>query len=148
MTGSNDPQPMSGVEEKSFKLQADMDGPLVDYADKGYTVEYLGEEDVEGTPAHKLRLVVDEEMVFESRAGDRFVFVNMTAFSCSVESYNSDSGGTHTLVELGNMAIQSGKIEMSVPLSALNPPQKSYVSAWNDTDGAPIDDTYGMIAVF
>ena len=63
MTGSSDPQPMSGMEEKSFKLQADMDGPLIDYADKGYTVEYLGEEDVEGTPAYKLKVDTNNGIV-------------------------------------------------------------------------------------
>ena len=63
MTGSSDPQPMSGMEEKSFKLQADMDGPLMDYADKGYTVEYLGEEDVEGTPAYKLKVDTNNGIV-------------------------------------------------------------------------------------
>jgi outer membrane lipoprotein-sorting protein len=63
MTGSTDPQPMSEMEEKSFKLQADMDGPLVDHADKGYTVEYLGEEDVEGTPAYKLKIDTNNGIV-------------------------------------------------------------------------------------
>jgi hypothetical protein len=65
MTGSTDPQPMGGIEEKSFKLQADMDGPLVDYADKGYTVEYLGEEEVEGTPAYKLKVDTQDGIVME-----------------------------------------------------------------------------------
>jgi outer membrane lipoprotein-sorting protein len=63
MTGSSDPQPMSGMEEKSFKLQADLDGPLIDYAEKGYTVEYLGEEDVEGTPAYKLKVDTNNGIV-------------------------------------------------------------------------------------
>ena len=65
MTGSSDPQPMSGIEEKSFKLQADMDGPLVDYAKKGYTVEYIGEEDVEGTPTHQLRIDTKDGIVID-----------------------------------------------------------------------------------
>ncbi len=56
MMGSMDPQPMDEVSNKGFSLQADMDGALVDYRDKGYTVEYLGEEDVEGTPCYKLRV--------------------------------------------------------------------------------------------
>ncbi len=41
----------SEMEEMSFKIQSDMDGILVDYAKKGYTVEYIGEADVEG-PVH------------------------------------------------------------------------------------------------
>jgi outer membrane lipoprotein-sorting protein len=65
MTGSTDPQPMSDFENKSFKMQADMDGALVDYAKKGYTVEYLGEEDVEGTPCYKLRLDTKQDIVVD-----------------------------------------------------------------------------------
>lgn len=56
MTGSPDPQPMNDMEQKSFKLQADMDGALVDYAEKGFTVTYVGEADVEGTGCHQLKL--------------------------------------------------------------------------------------------
>ena len=35
---------------------ADIDSPLLDYHGKGHSVEYLGLDDVDGTPAHKLRL--------------------------------------------------------------------------------------------
>jgi hypothetical protein len=35
---------------------AEMDGPLVDWQTKGNAVEYLGTEDVDGTPAHKLKV--------------------------------------------------------------------------------------------
>lgn len=65
MTGSPDAQPMGEMEEKSFKLQADMDGLLLDWAAKGYTVEYLGTDEVEGTAAHKLRLDTGDGMVFD-----------------------------------------------------------------------------------
>ena len=65
MTGSTDPQPMSAMEEMSFKLQADMDGVLVDYAEKGYTVEYIGEEDVEGTPTYQLRIDTNNGIVMK-----------------------------------------------------------------------------------
>lgn len=65
MTGSTDPQPMNEVEEKSFKLQADMDGQLVDWKEKGFTVEYIGEEDVEGTPAYRLKLDTGQDVVYD-----------------------------------------------------------------------------------
>lgn len=65
MAGSNDPQPMGELEAKGVKLQADMDGALVDYADKGFTVEYLGEEDVEGTPCYKLRLDTKQDILVD-----------------------------------------------------------------------------------
>lgn len=63
MMGGTDPQPMGDFETKSFKMQADMDGPLVDYAAKGYTVEYLGEDAVEGTATQKLRLDTGQGVV-------------------------------------------------------------------------------------
>ena len=46
MTGSKEPQDMSPLEAKGFKLQADMDGLLIDYEKKGYTVEYIGADEV------------------------------------------------------------------------------------------------------
>jgi hypothetical protein len=36
---------------------AEIDGPLVDWKAKGSTVEYIGTEDVDGTMAHKLKVV-------------------------------------------------------------------------------------------
>jgi hypothetical protein len=54
--GRKDPVRMSADEAKSLRLEADIDQPLVDYRAKGHTVEYLGMEDVDGTPAHKLRV--------------------------------------------------------------------------------------------
>lgn len=52
---------------KSLKVEADIDGPLVDYKAKGHKIEYLGTEDVDGTEAHKLRVALangDEQIVY------------------------------------------------------------------------------------
>ncbi len=54
MSGSTEPQEMPEEAIKQMKLEADIDGFLVDYQDKGYKVEFKGEEDVEGTPAYQL----------------------------------------------------------------------------------------------
>ena len=54
--GRKDPARMSEDEAKALALGADVAGPFVDYRAKGNTVEYLGLEDVDGTPAHKLRV--------------------------------------------------------------------------------------------
>lgn len=56
--GSKAAEPMTADEVKDAEVQADMDGPLVDYAAKGHKVEYLGTESVEGAPAHKLRVTL------------------------------------------------------------------------------------------
>ena len=54
--GRKDPERMSADEAKPLLLQSDIDSPLLDYRAKGHSVEYLGLDDVDGTPAHKLRL--------------------------------------------------------------------------------------------
>lgn len=56
--GRKDPEKLSADDIKELKLQADIDGPLIDYKTKGNKVEYLGTEDVEGTEAHKLRVTM------------------------------------------------------------------------------------------
>jgi hypothetical protein len=55
--GRKDPEKMSMDNAKSLVEDAEIDGPLVDWEAKGSTVEYLGPEDVEGTLAHKLKVV-------------------------------------------------------------------------------------------
>jgi hypothetical protein len=54
--GRKDPERMSADDVKALVEDAEMDGPLVDWQAKGNAVEYLGTEDVEGTPAHKLKV--------------------------------------------------------------------------------------------
>jgi hypothetical protein len=55
--GRKDPEKMSVDDAKSLVEKAEIDGPLVDWQAKGSTVEYLGPEDVDGTVAHKLKVV-------------------------------------------------------------------------------------------
>ena len=80
--GRLDPQRNSSDEAKMAKVNADLDGQLVDYKAKGYQVEYLGMEDVDGTNAHKLRVklndtdsrtfFLDPDFFLEIRTEDRF----------------------------------------------------------------------------
>jgi hypothetical protein len=55
--GRKDPEKMSADDTKSLMEDAEIEGPLVDWKAKGSTVEYLGTEDVDGTAAHKLKVV-------------------------------------------------------------------------------------------
>jgi outer membrane lipoprotein-sorting protein len=55
--GRKDAEKLSADDAKGLGEDAvDFTGPLVDYKAKGYTLEYLGTEDVDGTQAHKLRI--------------------------------------------------------------------------------------------
>ena len=55
--GRKDPEKMSADDCKSLIEDAEMGGPLVNWKEKGSTVSYLGTEDVDGTQAHKLKVV-------------------------------------------------------------------------------------------
>jgi hypothetical protein len=55
--GRKDPERMSADDVKALVEDTEMDGPLVDWQAKGNAVQYLGTEDVDGTPAHKLKVV-------------------------------------------------------------------------------------------
>jgi hypothetical protein len=54
--GKKDAEKMPEDMVKESKDQVDVAGPLVDYKDKGNTVELLGKEDMEGTDTYKLKL--------------------------------------------------------------------------------------------
>jgi hypothetical protein len=54
--GRKEPATMTDDEAKPLRLDADLDGAWVDAKAKGYTLEYLGTEDIDGTVAHKLRV--------------------------------------------------------------------------------------------
>ncbi len=63
--GKRETDPMSPNEIRSTRLQADPQGMLFNYKEKGYTVEYLGTDDMDGTDVYKLRLTTKEgDMVY------------------------------------------------------------------------------------
>ncbi|HEY1582767.1 MAG TPA: hypothetical protein VGF73_06695 [Chthoniobacterales bacterium] len=55
--GRKDPERMSSDESKSLVEDAEIGGPLENWKERGMTITYLGTEDVEGTAAHKLKVV-------------------------------------------------------------------------------------------
>jgi len=54
--GKSDPEVMAEDQAKNMQEQADIDGPLVDWQEKGHKVELIGLEDVDGTEAYKIRV--------------------------------------------------------------------------------------------
>ncbi|NIR43243.1 MAG: outer membrane lipoprotein-sorting protein [Gemmatimonadetes bacterium] len=58
--GSTEPEQMPAEEAKNFTQQADIEGVLINYEEKGHQVEYLGTEEVQGTEAHKLKVTLKD----------------------------------------------------------------------------------------
>ncbi|MDW3685666.1 outer membrane lipoprotein-sorting protein [Cupriavidus sp. CV2] len=71
--GRDDVEPYTPAEAKSAAASAELDGPLVDYAKKGTTVELQGMESVEGHKAYILKLTMKDRT-------ERRVWVDATSF--------------------------------------------------------------------
>jgi hypothetical protein len=56
--GKKDPELMGEDDVRDLLLDADFDGPLVDYKEKGSTVEYMGHDVVDGDDALRLKVTL------------------------------------------------------------------------------------------
>jgi len=54
--GRKDPELLSQDDLKSLAVDADMDGPLIQYKEKGHKAELVGHDSVEGTDCFKIKL--------------------------------------------------------------------------------------------
>jgi outer membrane lipoprotein-sorting protein len=87
--GKKDPEPMEPDDLKAIAEQADFDGPLVDYKQKGNTVELLGKESVDGADAYKLKLTLKSGEV-------SYVYVDSDSNLVIREEARRTVGGTET----------------------------------------------------
>jgi photosystem II stability/assembly factor-like uncharacterized protein len=58
--GRRDPERVSADDARALSQDAEIAGHLIGWREKGSRVEYLGVEDVDGTPAHKLRIAMKD----------------------------------------------------------------------------------------
>lgn len=63
-TKGGTPQAMAEGDAREFIINADFDGPLVNFAAKGFSVDYAGEETIEGRPAFKLLVMNPSDHLF------------------------------------------------------------------------------------
>lgn len=54
--GQTAPEKMADKDLEDIRDQADVEGELFNYKEKGHKVEYVGAEEIEGTPTHHLRV--------------------------------------------------------------------------------------------
>jgi len=71
--GRKDAELLSADDLKSLVIDADIDGPLVDYKEKGHKAELVGHDSVEGTDCYKVKLTL--------KNGDlRYYFLDADSF--------------------------------------------------------------------
>jgi len=56
--GGKNAEVLTADELKGAEVQADLEGPLVDYTPKGHKIEYMGKDTIEGAPAYKLKVTL------------------------------------------------------------------------------------------
>jgi len=72
--GKKDPELMGEDDLKDLLLDADFDGPLVDYKEKGNTVEFLGHDEVDGDDALRLKVTLkDGDIIYYYLDPDTFL---------------------------------------------------------------------------
>ena len=102
-SGKKDPEAMTAEDTKEMDEQADFDGPLFDYKEKGHKVELVGKEQIEGTDVYKLKLTLkggdvryiylDSEYFLEIRTeGKRTMRGTEQEFESSIGDYKEVEG--------------------------------------------------------
>jgi len=135
-----------GAASEAARHGADIDGPFVDYAAKGHSVAYLGLVEINGRPAHRIRLTLLDGIVEDSffDAETDLLVANrdaspIHAFGAAVETetrigdYREIAGVlvphryTETVIADGSIrsSMQWQRIEanVDVPLAWFSPPE-------------------------
>jgi outer membrane lipoprotein-sorting protein len=99
-TGSTDPVVLGEFETKAMKTQVDIDGMLFEPETKGYTMEYLGKEDMDGSPVYVIKL--------KDASGDEY-------------SYYLDAENFVILKAKATLEYQGSKIETETFMSNYKP---------------------------
>lgn len=72
--GKKDPELLGEDDLRDLLLDADFDGPLVDYKEKGCTVEYLGHDVVDGDDALRLKVTLKNgDIIYDYLDPDTFM---------------------------------------------------------------------------
>jgi hypothetical protein len=134
--GRKDPERMSADDVKALIEDSEIDGALVDWQTKGSSVEYLGTEDVDGTPAHKLKVV--------RKNGDvSFVYLDPDHFLEIRILTERTRHGAHEEVEtdLGDYEKAGGVfVPTSIEFGAKGAPDKQRIIVDKVEANVPVDD--------
>ena len=135
--GRKDPERMSADDVKALVEDTEIDGPLADWKTKGSTVEYLGTEDVDGTPAHKLKVVrKNGDVSFVYLDPDHFLEIRIVT--------QRVRHGAHEEVEtdLGDYEKAGGIfVPTSIEVGRKGAPDKQMVVIDKVEANVPVDDT-------
>jgi photosystem II stability/assembly factor-like uncharacterized protein len=134
--GRREPRRASADEVKGLGQDADLDGPLLGWKEKGHKVEYLGTEDVDGTPAHKLRIrLKDGDVVYDFLDPQHFLLIR------EVRERHIRGAERVSETDLGNYAQVAGVwLPFSVESGRKGRPRSARYAIEHAEVNVPIDD--------
>jgi len=135
--GSKSAEPMSPEDLKEAEEQADLDGPLVDWKEKGHKVELVGKDKVEGTDAWKLKVTLKNGNI-------EYIYLDTDSYLDIKTEEKRTVRGTETETEqtIGDYKEVSGlMIPHSMEAGAKGRPEKQKITIEKVEVNAPIDDS-------
>jgi len=134
--GRRDPFRASADDSKELAQSADLDGPLVDWKEKGNRIELLGTEDVDGTEAIKLRVL--------RKDGDVVTyFLDEDSFLAIRELHQRMIRGSERIVEVdvGSYSDVAGVlVPFSLEAGRLGAPKTTRVTIERAEANVPVDE--------
>src|SRR6266478_99723 len=135
--GRKDPERMSADDVKTLMEDAEIDGPLVDWKARGSTVEYLGTEDVDGTPAHKLKVVrKNGDVSFVYLDPDHFLEIRILTERVRHGAYEEVETDLGDYEQAGGVFVPT-----SIEVGRKGAPDKQVVVIDKLEANVPVDDT-------
>jgi outer membrane lipoprotein-sorting protein len=135
--GKKDPEVMGEDDRKEMAEQADFDGPLVDYKEKGNKVELVGKEPVDGTDAYKIKVTL--------KSGDtRYFYLDTDSFLEIKEESKRTIRGTERESEtsIGDYKDEGGlMLAHSMEMGQKGSPQKQQLTLEKVEINPAIDDS-------
>src|SRR5947199_7789310 len=135
--GRKDPERMSADDVKALVEDTALGGPLADWKAKGSTIEYLGTEDVDGTPAHKLKVTrKNGDVSFVYLDPDHFLEIRIVT--------QRTLHGAHEEIEtdLGDYEKAGGVfVPTSIEVGGKGAPDKQRIIIDKVEANVPVDDT-------
>lgn len=130
LMGSNDPMDLPESQQDNVKNQADLEGPLVNWKEKGHQLELMGEEDVQGSMSYKIKITrEDGEVIFTYL--DKETLAPLKSSSIQTDMMGSESevhtyftnykevGGTYMPFSM-KMTSAEGVVQMEVVFDTIN----------------------------
>src|SRR6266487_3716146 len=135
--GRRDPERMSADDVKALVEDTEIDGPLADWKTKGSTVEYLGTEDVDGTPAHKLKVVrKNGDVSFVYLDPDHFLEIRIVTQRVRHGAYEEVETDLGDYEQAGGVFVPT-----SIEVGRKGAPDKQTVVIDKVEANVPVDDT-------